>query len=82
LTELSTDSARQRVARLLLRLVRNPVNSACELPSREDMGTMLAITTETVSRIIAEYKRRHLMVEIGPNCFRLDIPNLRRISGN
>jgi len=82
LTELSTGSARQRVARLLLRLVRNPVNSACELPSREDMGAMLAITTETVSRIIAEYKRRHLMVEIGPNRFRLDISNLRRISGN
>ena len=60
LTELSTGSARQRVARLLLRLVRDRESSECDLFSREDMGAMLGITTETTSRTIAEFKRQGL----------------------
>ena len=58
LTELSTGSAKQRVARLLLRLVRDEQSSQCALFSREDMGAMLGITTETASRTIAEFKRK------------------------
>ncbi len=80
LTELSTGSARQRVARLLLRLVRDRASSECELFSREDMGAMLGITTETASRTIAGFKRESLLVESRPNSFLLDIPNLRRIA--
>jgi CRP/FNR family transcriptional regulator len=80
LRELSTGSARQRVARLLLRLVRDQESSECELFSREDIGAMLGITTETASRTIAEYKRQSLLVEVSPNFFLLDIPNLRRIA--
>ncbi|MCG6898241.1 MAG: Crp/Fnr family transcriptional regulator [Thiocapsa sp.] len=80
LTELSTGSARQRIARLLLRLVRDRESSACQLFSREDMGAMLGITTETASRTIAEFKRKSLLVETSPNRFLLDIPNLNRIA--
>jgi CRP-like cAMP-binding protein len=80
LTELSTGSARQRVARLLLRLVRDRETSECQLFSREDMGAMLGVTTETTSRTIAEFKRQSLLVETAPNLFLLDIPNLRRIA--
>ncbi|MGE5152909.1 MAG: Crp/Fnr family transcriptional regulator [Bdellovibrio bacteriovorus] len=80
LTELSTGSARQRVARLLLRLVRDRASSECVLFGREDMGAMLGITTETASRTIAEFKRQSLLVETSPNLFLLDIPNLRRIA--
>jgi CRP-like cAMP-binding protein len=80
LTELSTGSAKQRVARLLLRLVRNEERSECELFSREDMGAMLGITTETASRTIAEFKRQSLLVETQPNHFLLDIRNLEHIA--
>jgi CRP/FNR family transcriptional regulator len=80
LTELSTGSARQRVARLLLRLTNDNNDSECHLFSREDMGAMLGITTETTSRTIAEYKRQSLLVETSPNLFLLDVPNLRRIA--
>jgi CRP-like cAMP-binding protein len=80
LTELSTGSAKQRVARLLLRLVRNEEASECDLFSREDMGAMLGITTETASRTIAEFKRSSLLVETRPNHFLLDIRNLERIA--
>ncbi len=81
LTELSTGSARQRVARLLLRLVRDQASNECELFSREDMGAMLGITTETTSRTIAEFKRQGLLVDLNFNRFRLDIPKLRQLAG-
>lgn len=80
LTELSTGSAKQRISRLLLRLVRDTQASQCELFSREDMGAMLGITTETASRTIAEFKRQSLLIETSPNHFLLDIPNLERIA--
>ena len=80
LTELSTGSAKQRVARLLLRLVKDTEESQCSLFAREDMGAMLGITTETASRTIAEFKRQSLLVETTPNQFLLDIPNLQRIA--
>ena len=79
LTELSTGSGKQRVARLILRL-SNPENSRCELFSREDMGAMLGITTETASRVMAEFKRQSLLVETSRNTFLIDIPNLRRLA--
>jgi len=78
LTELSTGSARERVARLLLRLVRG---ADCSLFSREDMGAMLGITTETASRTIAEFKRKALITESAPNQFTLDVDGLRIIAG-
>lgn len=80
LTELSTGSAKQRVARLLLRLVRDEESSECTLFSREDMGAMLGVTTETASRTIAEFKRQSLLVETSTNHFLLDVRNLERIA--
>ncbi len=82
LTELSTGSAKQRVARLLLRLVRDDTSSECDLFSREDMGSMLGITTETASRMIAEFKRKSLLVETHPNRFLLDIRNLKYMAAH
>jgi CRP-like cAMP-binding protein len=80
LTELSTGAARERVARLLLRLVKDREESECDLFSREDMGAMLGITTETASRTIAEFKRQGLLVERGTNHVVLDVPGLERVA--
>jgi CRP-like cAMP-binding protein len=80
LTELSTGSAKARVARLLLRLVIHCREGVCDLFSREDMGAMLGITAETASRTIAEFKRQGLLIETKPNRFVLDIPSLQRIA--
>lgn len=82
LTELSTGSARQRVARLLLRLADDRKGRECQLFGREDMGAMLGITTETTSRTIAELRRQGILIETGPNLFLLDIPSLQRIAKN
>ncbi|MBQ0720150.1 MAG: Crp/Fnr family transcriptional regulator [Gammaproteobacteria bacterium] len=53
ITELSTGQARQRVIHLLLHLASLSDRDDFFLPSREDMGAMLAITTETASRMIS-----------------------------
>lgn len=70
LTELSTGSARQRIARLLLRLIDTEGRGRCELFNREDIGAMLGITTETASRVIAEFKRNGTLEDLGAGEFR------------
>jgi len=78
LTHLSTGSAKQRIARLLLHVFNNP-DLSYPLFSREDIGSMLAITTETSSRIIAEFKRKKLLVETAPQLYRLNVEELEAI---
>lgn len=80
LTELSTGSARQRVARLLLRLAKNSPNKECMLFSREDIGSILGVTTETASRTIAEFRRQSLLKEIGGRHFVCDLSGLLKIA--
>lgn len=80
LTELSTGSARQRIARLLLRLTSDGETDECQLFGREDMGAMLGITTETASRTIAGFKREALITEIRANRFRINQDGLRHIA--
>lgn len=61
LTELSTGPAKSRVARLLTWLSENSLTEDFYLPSREDIGAMLGITTETASRMTAEFRREGLL---------------------
>jgi CRP-like cAMP-binding protein len=84
LTGLSTGSARTRVARMLLQLPRQASVDGvdiCELFSREDLGAMLGVTTETASRMIAELKRSKVIVEKRANTFVCDDRVLREIAG-
>ena len=79
ITQLSTGSSRQRVARLLLKLVCDE-DQKCELFNREDMGAVLGITTETASRIVAEFKRKSLLKEIKPNYYLADTERLLEVA--
>ena len=63
LTKLSTGSAKQRMANLLLKLADKFDTNRCQLFSREDIGSILGITTETASRTIAEFKRNNLLIK-------------------
>jgi CRP/FNR family transcriptional regulator len=81
LTELSTGAARQRVARLLLRLSDADGQGRCMLFSRKDMGAMLGVTTESASRVTAELKREGVLDE-GPWGFRVVPEPLRRIAAD
>lgn len=79
LTELSVGSARQRLARLMLSLNPNTPENIV-LPGREDVGSILGITTETASRTVAEFKRSGIITELKKNHFLLDIPALENIT--
>ena len=78
LTELSTGSARHRVARLVLCLAKEvDGHQECQLFPREDIGAMLGITTETASRTIAEFKRTGWLKEISNNHYQVDSDSLQ-----
>ncbi len=56
LSALHTGTARQRVSRFLLALSDGQGQVAI-LPKRSDMGSVLGLTTETVSRVVADFRR-------------------------
>lgn len=79
LTHLSTGSAKKRMANLVLRLVDTEGSDKCTLFSREDMGSILSITTETASRIISDFERSDLMKKRSHNHYVLDIDGLQSV---
>lgn len=74
LTELSTGKAPQRLARLMLQLADG--EGHVTLFSREDVGSMLGITTEHASRTVAEFKRNGVITELSANRYRCDLAQL------
>ncbi|RQW77082.1 MAG: Crp/Fnr family transcriptional regulator [Methylococcus sp.] len=65
LVEFSTGPADARVARLLLFLSSLTTDGRCADIGRQDMGALLGITTETASRVVADFRRRGLVEETG-----------------
>lgn len=80
LTELSTGSARRRLARLFLKLAADAPSEPVLLSGREDLGAMLGVGMETASRTIAEFKRAGLVVERAPNVFVCDLAALEAVA--
>ena len=80
LTQFTTGTARQRVARLLLRLSCAEQDSPLPLFGREDMGAMVGLTTETVSRTIAELRRQGSLRDQDAHLQDCDQETLRRIA--
>lgn len=64
IADLASGNARQRLSRLLLRLSQHDSERDVLLPSREDVGAMLGITTETASRTVASFRREQLLTPI------------------
>ena len=63
---LAAGPARCRVARLLLYLAEpaGGEQTRCLLPGREDMASMLGITVETASRIVADLRRQGVVHDV------------------
>lgn len=80
LTQMTTGTARERVARLCL-FLHDAETDNCHLPGREDIGAMLGITTETASRIIADFRRSDLLEFRSRNVFGLNLAALRDMAG-
>ncbi|MGD2055141.1 MAG: Crp/Fnr family transcriptional regulator [Gammaproteobacteria bacterium] len=79
---LSTGSARQRVAQLLLVLDEffADETDAFLLLNREDMAAITGIAVETVSRMIAEFKRQKILIRIKDNLYHCNVAALQEIN--
>lgn len=79
---LDSGTAKQRVAQLLLVLNEffTDKNGAFVLLSREDMAAMTGIAVETVSRMIAEFKRQDILCRTKENLFVCNISALKKIT--
>jgi CRP/FNR family transcriptional regulator len=77
LTHLSTGPAKKRMANLLLRLVEGADSVECYIFNREDMGSILSLTTETASRTISEFEKSGLMKKLSHNHYQLNIHGLQ-----
>jgi len=78
---LSTGAARQRVAQLVLLLEKffSEDNGAFVLLNREDMAAMTGIAVETVSRMIAEFKRQKILYRFKDNFYMCNVAALQEI---
>ena len=81
---LGSGSARQRVARLILILEEffADKNGAFMLISREDMAAMIGIAIETVSRMVAEFKRGGMLQKTDGKRYLCNTEQLTAIAHN
>jgi CRP/FNR family transcriptional regulator, anaerobic regulatory protein len=79
--DLNTGVAWSRVARLLLLLreLGADRNGDIELLPREDMAAVVGVTTETASRIVADFKRRGLLLKVTGNTYRCNAQQLDQL---
>jgi CRP-like cAMP-binding protein len=79
---LGAGPARERVAHLLLMLgeFSTDPNGDIGLLGREDMAAIVGTSVETVSRIIAEFKRGRLLYKVAEDLYRIDKPALQAIA--
>jgi CRP-like cAMP-binding protein len=79
MAELTSGSARARLARLLLKM-RNPEQPELStLFSRDDIGSMLCMTMETASRTINAFQREGKIIQLdaGGRFYKLDLVALQ-----
>ena len=83
IVSMGTGPAKERVANLLLMLseICGDRNGDIEMLHRDDMAAIVGTSTETVSRIIAELKRRRLVYKVATHLYRLDAGALKAIVG-
>lgn len=82
ITEFSTGSIKARVARLILFLSRFESETGpqiVELLTTEEMAEILGVTPESVSRIIASFKREGILESIENNSERLFTCDLNQL---
>jgi CRP/FNR family transcriptional regulator len=80
LTSLASGPAPVRVAWLLIYLAGSRPDHSCFLPTRDDIGAMLGIASETASRVTAEFKRKGWMRELDPKHVQVDLAALRAMT--
>lgn len=79
---LGSGTAKQRVAHLILMLHKcfSEKNDEFILIHRDDMAAMTSIANETISRIIAKFKREKFLMKSSGNMFKCDVPVLEKMA--
>lgn len=79
---LGSGSARHRVAQLVLLLEQffSEDNGTFMLLNREDMAAITSIAVETVSRMIADFKRKKILYRFRDNFYKCNVAELQDIS--
>ncbi|MGN0002923.1 MAG: helix-turn-helix domain-containing protein [Sphingobacterium composti] len=79
LVELAYESVRKRLAQLLIRLSKDSVPIDQIYISRDELAGLAGIATETVSRILSDFKERGLIERNGSHLQILDLEGLALI---
>lgn len=88
LTSLAQKPVRERVAEALLVLNKIFMEADCQCEkgtinlSREDLANIIGTATETVIRILSEFKEENLIVMIGRKILIRDADSLKKIARN
>ncbi|CAA6824705.1 MAG: Crp/Fnr family transcriptional regulator [uncultured Thiotrichaceae bacterium] len=83
IVEFSTGTLRQRLAHILLLLVEDANHNhlvEVQMIPIEDIAALAGVTKESVSRILAEFKRNQVVIKSGPNRVRLNEEALRKMT--
>lgn len=79
LVELAYESVRKRLAQVLIRLSKHAIPIDQIEISREELAGLAGIATETVSRILTDFKERGLIERNGSQIQIIDIDSLMKI---
>jgi len=79
ITELNTGQAESRLACLLLKLDAHSDQHAIPDLMREDIAAIIGVTTETASRLMADFRRRKLIWSDGSRQVRCDAEALKKL---
>lgn len=82
IAELAHGSARQRVARLILKLREAPDTDEATLFARDEIAMMLGLTIETVSRVVAALTREQVLTRMdrAGRQYRIDAAALEQLA--
>lgn len=72
--EMSTGPLKSRTIRLMrfLAEISSAPDSIFPLPSGEDMAAILGVTLESISRVVAEMKRKRVLIKVMENHYKFD----------
>jgi CRP-like cAMP-binding protein len=79
ITDLNTGTAETRLARLLLKLDNHSAGRPIPDLLREDIASIIGVTTETASRLMADFRRRKLVWNEENRHLRCDAEALRKL---
>jgi CRP-like cAMP-binding protein len=80
LTQLATGLTRERIARLLIHLAESEPDHTCRIPSRTEIASMLGVTTESISRNMAQFRRDGMIRSFERKRVQVDIHALRAVA--